>query len=151
MCEILVFWFRDSVWWKAAMLSIIGAWLALLVSWSHTASHWKTPNSNPTSPCAVLTGFKSMHADRDCNLRWVAVKGSLRDNLISHSAQRKTVLRAGNKCLFNIFPSLCKGQVLCKVLSSKTSANEKRNQINIFLCLLCPAGQYSCHKSLISH
>lgn len=104
MCEILVFWFRDSVWWKAAMLSIIGAWLALLVSWSHTASHWKTPNSNPTSPCAVLTGFKSMHADRDCNLRWVAVKGSLRDNLISHSAQRKTVLRAGNKCLFNIFP-----------------------------------------------
>lgn len=104
---------------------------------THTASQWKTPNSNPTSPCAVLTGFKSMHADRDCNLRWVAVKRSLRDNLISHSAQRKTVLRAGNKCLFNIFPSLCKGQVLCQVLSNKTSANEKCNQIFFFVyCVL---------------
>lgn len=63
-----------------------------------------------------------MHANLDCNLRWVVMRRSVNDNLVSHHAQQKNCSEksqsAFNKCLFNIFPYLHKARVLWQVLSN---------------------------------
>lgn len=85
MCEILVFWFWDSVWWKAAMLSIIGT-LRLRDHIPLVSGKLQIPNQQVL---VLFDWFKSMHANQDCNLRWVVANGSVSDDLISHSAQQK--------------------------------------------------------------
>lgn len=85
MCEILVFWFWDSVWWKAAMLSIIGT-LRFRDHIPLVSGKLQIPNQQVL---LLFDGFKSMHANQDCNLRWVVANGSVSDDLISHSAQQK--------------------------------------------------------------
>lgn len=95
-----------------------------------------------------------MHANLDCNLRWVVAKGSVTDNLISHRAQQKNC--SGNKCLCNIFPSVCKAWAMPGCATKKKSVQwlplAKKKGIKsfsffflFFFCLLCPDKQYPCH------
>lgn len=99
-----------------------------------------------------------MHADRDCNLRWVAAKGSVRDNLVSHSAQQKncsdnSVTVSWQQVSIQHFPLpvQCLGDIPGVQQKKKVSNNvhwqNKKNQINFFVCLLYPAKQYSCHAN----
>ncbi len=80
-----------------------------------------------------------MHANLDCNLRWVVAKGSVNDNHISHSAQQKNcfVTVSGQQVSIQHFPSLCDARVMSscatKNISMTSTGKTKRNQIIFFI------------------
>lgn len=85
MCEILVFRFRDRLWWE----SINGVYYWVVSGTLSFRIRYKQSLVTRNSNLYRLNCSKSTLAHLDCNLRWVEATGSANENNISHIAQQK--------------------------------------------------------------
>lgn len=117
--------------------SIIGYCRSLWLSGSHTASQWKTTNSQPTDPSAVLNCLE-VHVNLDCNLKWVVSRGSVNDNLLFCSAQQKNCF-CHCPLVTSVYSPFSTRYPNVSIATSKT----KKESSKVMSCLLFPANYLS--------